>query len=291
MIELKNVSYVYDEKTGDEIKALSNVDFKIEDGEAWALIGHTGSGKSTLSEIISGLIKPTEGEVLVDGESIVKMKNPTGWLKGRVGMVFQYPENQLFEESVIKDIAFGPKNMGLSETDAYAAAREAMAMVKLGYEYDNLSPFELSGGEKRRVAIAGILAMHPDVLILDEPTAGLDPSGRDALLATLGKIKGNLCKSIVLVSHSMEDVALYADKILVMNKGRVFLKGDVKKVFSEREKLLEAGLDVPQVTRLMSRLCEKGHRFDDVIITVDEAVDAIMEKLQNVERYNDRAVL
>ncbi len=280
MIELKNVKCIYEKDTPDALTALEDVSLKIEDGETWAIIGHTGSGKSTLVEIMSGLLKPTEGHVFIDGCDITSLKKPLAAIKGKVGMVFQYPEHQLFEESVIADIKFGPKNMGLDEDECLKRAREVMELVGLPSEFENLSPFELSGGEKRRVAIAGILAMRPETLILDEPTAGLDPAGRDALLDMLGKIKGKLCKSIVLVSHSMEDVASFAQKAIVMHKGHIILEGDVKDVFEKSDILLSAGLDVPQITRLMQRLVSYGHTFDKTIVTVDDAVEAIYEKLK-----------
>lgn len=280
MIELINVNYTYEDKTPDACVALKNVSFKVQKGETWGIIGHTGSGKSTLTEIMSGLLKPTGGKFLVDGEDMTKIKSPVGALKGKVGLVFQYPEHQLFEETVLKDICFGPENMGLSDEECKARAREAMRLVGLDESYEMLSPFEISGGEKRRVAIAGILAMHPEVLILDEPTAGLDPAGRDNLLEMLKRIKGRLCKSIVFVSHSMEDVALYADKVMVMQKGEAIIKGEVREVFEKSDMLVNAGLDVPQVTRLIARLIDKGYDFDKTILTVEEAAEAIYNKLK-----------
>ncbi|MBQ8541197.1 MAG: energy-coupling factor transporter ATPase [Clostridia bacterium] len=280
MIELVNVNYTYEDKTPDASIALKDVCFRVNEGETWGIIGHTGSGKSTLTEIMSGLLKPCSGKVLFDGLDVTKAKNPAALLKGKVGLVFQYPEHQLFEESIIEDICFGPKNMGLSREECLKRAREAMRLVGLDESYENLSPFEISGGEKRRVAIAGIVAMSPEVLILDEPTAGLDPVGRDMLFEMLCNIKGKLCKSIIFVSHSMDDVALFADKVLVMNGGEVLLKGDVNEVFEKSSMLEEAGLDVPQVTRLIARLKEKGHRFDGAILTVEDAAEAIYSKLK-----------
>ena len=244
------------------------------------IIGHTGSGKSTLTELMSGLLKATKGAVLVDGIDIKNCKSAVKELKGKVGMVFQAPEHQLFEETVIKDICFGPKNLNLSEDECIKRAREAMRLVRLGEEYEQLSPFELSGGEKRRVAIAGILAMQPDILILDEPVAGLDPVGRDNLIDTLIAIKGEMCKSIVMVSHSMEDVARACDRVLVMNKGNLIMNGTVREVFSRADELVNIGLDIPQITRLFARLNEKGYGFDKNILTVEEAVEAIYYKLR-----------
>lgn len=280
MIKLVDVSYTYEKNTPDAYKALKNVSFEVKKGETWAIIGHTGSGKSTLAEIMSGLLKPDSGEVFIEGENISKLKSPMAKTKGVVGIVFQYPENQLFEESVIKDICFGPKNLNLSDEECEKRAMNAMRLVGLDERYASLSPFEISGGEKRRVAIAGVLAMQPKVLILDEPTAGLDPVGRDMLFSLLGNIKGKLCDSIVFVSHSMDDVALYADKVLVMNGGTVMMQGDVREVFEKSEELEKAGLDVPQVTRLIARLNEMGHAFDKSCLSAEEAADAIYEKLK-----------
>ncbi len=280
MIELIDVGYTYEDNTSDASVALRNVSFEVKKGEVWGIIGHTGSGKSTLTEIMSGLLKPTDGRVIVDGEDITLVKNPMSKTKGKVGLVFQYPEHQLFEETVLKDICFGPSNMGLSKEECERRAREAMALVGLSEKYALLSPFELSGGEKRRVAIAGILAMHPKVLILDEPTAGLDPVGRDMLFSMLGDIKGKICDSIVFVSHSMDDVALYADKVLVMNGGEVLMKGSVSEVFEKSGALEAAGLDVPQVTRLIARLNDMGHNFPKTLFTAEDAAEAIYERLR-----------
>lgn len=283
LIEFKNVTYVYKNKGQADRVAVNKVSFCINDGEFVGIIGHTGSGKSTLTELMSGLIKATEGSVIVDGVDIKNAKSAVKALKGKVGMVFQYPEHQLFEESVIKDICFGPKNLGFDEEECVKRAREAMALVRLGEEYENLSPFELSGGEKRRVAIAGILAMQPDVLILDEPVAGLDPVGRDALIDTLMAIKGKMCKSIVMVSHSMEDVARSCDKVIVMNDGNMVKCASVREVYSDADTLVHIGLDIPQVTRLIARLNEKGYNFDKNILTVDEAVEAIYKRVKGME--------
>ena len=280
MIELVDVSYTYENNTPDAKKALNGVSFDVKKGETVAIIGHTGSGKSTITEIMSELLKPDSGKVFVDGEDIALLKRPMSKTKGKVGLVFQYPEHQLFEESVIKDICFGPKNMGLDEMECQRRAKEAMALVGLDESYESLSPFEISGGEKRRVAIAGIIAMQPEVLVLDEPTAGLDPRGRDMLFEMLGKIKGKLCESIVFVSHSMDDVALYADKVIVMDHGRVLLKGTVSEVFEKSEELEAAGLDVPQVTRLIARLNEMGHNFDKRLLSVEAAAEEIYKRLK-----------
>lgn len=281
MIELKNVSYKY-ENNNESVYALKNVSLKIEKGEFWGIIGHTGSGKSTLTELMSGLLKATEGDVLVDNINPKKTKNSVRELRGKVGMVFQYPEHQLFEETVLRDVCFGPKNLGCGEEECIKRAKEALRLVGLGEEYENLSPFELSGGEKRRVAIAGVIAMEPIVLILDEPAAGLDPVGRDALLDTLMKIKGKLCESIVMVSHSMDDVASCCDRVLVLNRGEVVMSGSPREVFSNAEKLSDIGLDVPQITRLIKRLNADGCGIDEGVLTVDEAAEAIYKKLKEL---------
>ena len=284
MIRLKDIEYKYENTSSRTTYALKGVSLEVKDGEFWGIIGHTGSGKSTLSEIMSGLLKPDKGFVEIDGEIIKEKKNYLKAFRGKVGMVFQYPEYQLFEETVIKDVCFGPRNLGFSEEECLKKARRAMRLTGLSEDFENLSPFELSGGEKRRVAIAGVIAMEPDVLVLDEPTAGLDPVGRDNLLEMLGNIKGELCKSIVLVSHSMEDVASFCDKVLVLNDGSTVLSGDVREVFKEAETLISVGLDVPQITRLIYRLNKDGYNLDKNIITVDEAVEAIYNKIKEAEK-------
>lgn len=282
MIELKNVSYIY-ENNNEKVCALNNVSIKIEKGEFWGIIGHTGSGKSTLTEIMSGLLKPSSGEVLIDGEDIGKEKNAVRRIRGRVGMVFQYPEHQLFEETVLKDVCFGAKNMGLSESECEERGRDALRLMGLGEEYENRSPFELSGGEKRRVAIAGVIAMRPKTLILDEPAAGLDPVGRDALLDTLMKIKGTLSKSIVMVSHSMEDVARCCDKVLVLNDGSVAACDCPREVFKRGKELEKMGLDVPQITRLVRWLNDDfGCDINPNIISVEEATEELYKKIKEM---------
>lgn len=281
MIELKNVSYKY-ENNNESVYALKNVSLKIERGEFWGIIGHTGSGKSTLTELMSGLLKATEGDVFIDNINPKNTKNSVRELRGKVGMVFQYPEHQLFEETVLRDVCFGPKNMGLSEEECIKRAKEALRLVGLREEYESCSPFELSGGEKRRVAIAGVVAMQPKVLILDEPAAGLDPMGRDALLDTLTNIKGKLCESVVMVSHSMEDVALCCDRVLVLNRGEVVMQGSPKEVFSNADKLSDIGLDVPQITRLIKRLNDDGWGIDEGVLTATDAAEAIYKKFKEL---------
>lgn len=276
LIEVRNVTYYYDGNSSARQYAVENVSFDISEGELWGIIGHTGSGKSTLTELMCGLIKPRSGEVVVEGTSLAEKKHAVRELKGKVGLVFQYPEHQLFDETVLKDVSFGPKNLGYSEKESAEMAREAMRLVNLGENFENLSPFELSGGEKRRAAIAGVLAMKPNVLILDEPTAGLDGAGRGELFELLLKIKKMWCRSVVLVSHSMEDVARLCDKVLVMNGGRLFAKGSVKEVFSRRDALRSIGLDVPEITRVAIKLKEMGCGIDENIFSVDEAADAVL---------------
>lgn len=280
LISLDNVSYYYDSNSPDKTAAVKNVSLEINDGEFWGIIGHTGSGKSTLTELMCGLIKAASGTVTAFGTDLKTTKNTVKALKGRIGLVFQYPEHQLFEETVLKDICFGPKNLGCSEKDAEERARKAMKLVGLDEKYEQSSPFELSGGEKRRAAIAGVLAMKPEVLILDEPTAGLDPAGRDELLEMLSEIKKTWCRSVVLVSHSMEDVARTVDKVLVMNDGEAVLCGGVREVYSDAERLLDIGLDVPQISRLIARLNKMGWNLASDILTVGEAADAIYNKLK-----------
>lgn len=287
MIKFENVSYSY-KNTTQKTDAVKNVSFTVNKGDFLGIIGHTGSGKSTLTELMSGLLKPDDGEIYVDGTLVNVCKNAVRELKGKVGMVFQYPEHQLFEETVIKDICFGPKNLALSQEECLLRAREAMTLVGLDSSYEELSPFELSGGEKRRVAIAGVIAMHPKVLVLDEPTAGLDPAGREALMKVLKNIKGNIIESIVLVSHSMEDVAAFCNKVLVMNNGERVKFGTVRDVFADSDYLLSIGLDIPQITRLISRLNDAGYGFDKNILTVDEAFGAIYNRIRGIEDVEGR---
>lgn len=280
LISLENVSYNYDTNSPDISAAVKNVSLEINDGEFWGIIGHTGSGKSTLTELMCGLLKAQSGTVTAFGLDLKNTKNTVKALKGKIGLVFQYPEHQLFEETLLKDICFGPKNLGCSDEEARERARRAMELVGLDEKYEQSSPFELSGGQKRRAAIAGVLAMKPEVLVLDEPTAGLDPVGRDELLEMLSEIKKSWCRSVVLVSHSMEDIAKTVDKVLVMNNGEAVLCGGVREVYSDAEKLTRMGLDVPQISRLTARLNKLGWDLSPDILTVDEAADAIYNKLK-----------
>ena len=276
MIKVENLSYIYQQGMPFEKHALYDVNLEIQDGEFVALIGHTGSGKSTLIQHFNALVKPTSGKIYIDGVDITDPKTDLRVMRRTVGLVFQYPEHQLFEETVYKDIAFGPSNMGLSEQEIKDRVYSAIDLVGITEEQLEKSPFELSGGQKRRVAIAGVLAMKPKVLILDEPTAGLDPAGRDEIL---GSIKKPHEKSdnmtVIFVSHSMEDVAKIANTVIVMNKGHMFMHDTVGAVFSHGDELREMGLNVPQITQLMAVLRDKGVDVPKNIYTVDAAVDAV----------------
>ncbi|MBR6321984.1 MAG: energy-coupling factor transporter ATPase [Lachnospiraceae bacterium] len=273
---LNHVSYSYDPEATEPKYAVKDVSLTVRDGEFCALIGHTGSGKSTLIQFMNGLLKPTEGEVLFNGENIFDKKYPIRTLRQKVGLVFQYPEHQLFEETVLKDICYGPKNMGLEKDEILSRARHAMKLVGLTENYEEKSPFELSGGEKRRVAIAGVLAMKPECLILDEPTAGLDPAGRDDILGTVRALSDEENIAVMLVSHSMEDVALYAERLLVMNHGTLVYDDTPRNVFKHYKELEEMGLSAPQVTYIAHALREKGFDIDENVMTVAEAKAEIL---------------
>lgn len=279
-IKIENLTHVYMPKSPFEKKALDNVNLVIEDGEFLALIGHTGSGKSTLIQHLNGLLEPTSGRILVDDIDITNKEAKLTEIRKKVGLVFQYPEYQLFEETIEKDIAFGPNNLELSSEEVSRRVKKSMEMVGLDYEtYKNVSPFDLSGGQKRRVAIAGVIAMEPKVLILDEPTAGLDPKGRDDILEQIKLLHEKYKMTIVLVSHSMEDVGKLAQRIVVMNKGKVELLGKPSEVFKEVETLEKIGLAVPQVTYLMRVLRERGFNVSDEIFTVEKGTEAILKVL------------
>lgn len=292
-IEVKNLTYIYDPGTPNEKKALQDVNLTIHKGEFIGIIGHTGSGKSTLIQHLNGLVKPTSGQVLCDEEDIfqepnVKSKKQARALKGakmkrirqKVGLVFQYPEHQLFEMTVAKDIAFGPTNMGLPQEEIDKRVDEAMKMVGLKEKYKEKSPFELSGGQKRRVAIAGVLAMQPEYLILDEPTAGLDPKGRDDILSQIQKLQKEQGITVILVSHSMEDVAKYVDRIVAMGKGRVQFDGTPEEVFDHAAELKNIGLGVPQVTDLGMQLKENGFDVPEAILTLDQMEAYLLKKFK-----------
>lgn len=276
MIKAENVNYIYQQGMPFERQALYDVNIEIEDGSLVALIGHTGSGKSTLIQHFNALVKPTSGKIIINGIDVTAPKADLRLVRKTVGLVFQYPEHKLFEETVYKDIAFGPKNMGFSDEEIDKRVRESAALVGLKEKHLTRSPFDLSGGQKRRVAIAGVLAMNPKVLILDEPTAGLDPKGRDEILATIKKLhEENKEMIIIFVSHSMEDVAKTAERVIVMNGGHVEMQGTVAEVFAQAEHLQKIGLNVPQVTLLTDKLRLAGYDLPEHIYTVKYAADAI----------------
>lgn len=279
VLELKNLSYVYGTGTPFEKTAVNNLSLSIERGEFIGIMGHTGSGKSTLVQMLNGLMKPTSGQVLLDGEDIWANPKDIRKIRFKVGMVFQYPEYQLFEETVAKDIAFGPTNMGKSGAELEKAVNDAARFTGLKDELLEKSPFDLSGGEKRRAAIAGVIAMNPEVLVLDEPTAGLDPMGRDVLLSQIVQYHKERKNTVILVSHSMEDIARVADKIIVMNKSNLVMFDKTKEVFSKGRELEKIGLRVPQITKIMLELREKGFNVPEGILTVDEAMDCISSLL------------
>lgn len=277
ILETKKLSCVYSQGTPFEHNALLNVDFKAYQGEYIGIIGHTGSGKSTLIQHLNGLLKPTSGQVLLHGKDIWESKESVRDAKFHVGLVFQYPEYQLFEETVYQDIAFGPRNMKLSEEEVDRRVRQAAQFVGLQERHLKKSPFELSGGQKRRVAIAGVIAMEPEVLILDEPTAGLDPVGRDAILANIRQYHESNNSTIILVSHSMEEVARSVDRIVVVNDGEIPFTGTPHDVFSHSKELRQMGLGIPQVTQVFQRLKELGLPIeDDCVYTMEEAKAALM---------------
>lgn len=283
-LKLEHVQYTYSPSTAYEIHALKDVNLEIPDGQFIGLIGHTGSGKSTLVQHLNGLVKPTSGHIYFNGEDIYAEGYDMRKLRSKVGLVFQYPEHQLFEVDVFSDVCFGPKNQGLSKEEVEARVREALIQVGLDEKLWQQSPFELSGGQKRRVAIAGVLAMHPEVLILDEPTAGLDPKGRDEILDEISALHREHHMTIVLVSHSMEDIARYADRIMVMNHGEKIFDAPPKEVFRHYKELEAMGLAAPQITYIVHGLKEHGVPIADDITTVTEARDAILHLLGKDER-------
>lgn len=278
-IIIDHLNCIYEAGTSMEVAALKDINLVIPDGQFIGLIGHTGSGKSTLVQHLNGLIQATSGTVYFNGEDIYEKDYDRRKLRSKVGLVFQYPEHQLFEETVFKDVCFGPKNLGLSEKEIELRSYEALKQVGLADEYFYQSPFDLSGGQKRRVAIAGVLAMKPEVLILDEPTAGLDPKGRDEILSLIKNLQTESGMTIILVSHSMEDVAKYVDRIIVMNKGGVMLDGVPKDVFTHVEELEAVGLAAPQVTYIMHSLQKSGFDVNIEATTVEEACESILGAL------------
>jgi len=276
-----HVCYEYEGNGNVPVKALQDINLTIEDGGFYGLIGHTGSGKSTLVQHMNGLLHPTSGEIYYDGADISVKGYDLKSLRYNVGLVFQYPEHQLFEATVFDDVCFGPKNMGLSKQEVELRAFDALQKVGLSHDQFYSSPFDLSGGQKRRVAIAGVLAMKPKILVLDEPTAGLDPKGRDDILNQIKKLRDEDNITIVLVSHSMEDVANYVDKLLVMNHGRLMFDDTPKEVFAHYKELEEMGLAAPQVTYIMNELAGKGLNVDTTSTTIKEAADSIVAALNN----------
>ena len=280
-IRMEEVSHIYMQGGPFESTAIYDIDLEIKDGEFVGLIGHTGSGKSTLIQHMNGLLKPTKGTVYVAEFRIVNDTKDLIKIRQKMGLVFQYPEHQLFEETVALDVAFGPKNLGLSKEEIEKRVEEAIRLVRLDYDQiKDRSPFELSGGQRRRVAIAGVLAMKPEVLILDEPTAGLDPRGRDEIFDEIKALHRDKKLTIILVSHSMEDVARLVDRIIVMNKGQIALTGTPREVFARSGQLKEMGLDVPQVTNLMLALKEKGLDVPSDIYTVEQAKEVVKKILE-----------
>lgn len=282
MIKIEKLSYIYNQGSPFEMRALDNVNLEIKDGEFIGLIGHTGSGKSTLIQHLNGLLKPTEGKIFVGNDDLTSDKTDLMAVRRKVGLVFQYPEHQLFEETVYKDVAFGPSNLDLKKDEIENRVKEAIELTGLNYEeVKDRSPFELSGGQRRRVAIAGVLAMKPEILILDEPAAGLDPKGRDEILGQIKKLYEKSNITIILVSHSMEDIAKLANRLIVMHKGTVNMDGTPREIFLRVNELEEVGLGVPQITYLMRELKRRGKQVREDIITVDEAKEEIIKLIRS----------
>ncbi|MFP4661201.1 MAG: energy-coupling factor transporter ATPase [Halanaerobiales bacterium] len=282
LIELKNVSHIYDQ--GDDSRALDDINLVIKDHEFIGLVGHTGSGKSTLVQLFNGLITPTKGEVLIDGVNITEKKGNIKQIRQKIGLVFQYPEHQLFEETVFNDVAFGPRNLDLPEEEVAKRVRDAIRLVGLDYdEFRERSPFNLSGGQQRKVAIAGVLAMKPEILILDEPTAGLDPQGREQLIKLLEFLH---CAgiTIILISHRMEEIARLSGRVIVMSKGKIKYDNTPVEVFSSVEELRELGLDLPEITEILWRLRRKGHDVRTDLFTIDQAVKEIVGELRGLKK-------
>jgi energy-coupling factor transport system ATP-binding protein len=282
IMKINDLNYIYNPNTPFEKKALDSINIEIDEGEFIGLIGHTGSGKSTLVQHLNGLMKPTSGNIIIDGKDITHKDTKLKLIRQKVGLVFQYPEHQLFEETIYKDISFGPKNLGLDEREIEKRVKESMELVGLDYgTLKDRSPFELSGGQKRRVAIAGVIAMKPKILILDEPTAGLDPKGRDEILGEIQKLykKGDI--TIILVSHSMEDIAKLVDRILVMHRGKVAMDDTTEEVFKRADELKDIGLGVPQITEFMKLFHQKGNDVKETVLTVEEGRDEILRYLRS----------
>lgn len=281
-IEVKNLTHIYNKGMPEKSVAVDNVSFTINRGEFVGIIGHTGSGKSTLIQHLNGLLMPDEGSITIDGEEITRQGFSLIDIRKRIGLVFQYPEYQLFEEDVKTDVAFGPKNLGLDEDEMSKRVRTAIELVGLDYdEVADVSPFDLSGGQKRRVAIAGVIAMQPDILLLDEPTAGLDPKAHQDILDMIQRIHENVSSIIIFVSHNMNDIARLSDRVLVMHEGKLVMNGTPKEIFSESEKLFEMGLGLPEVTKLMQDLTLGGVKVPTSVLTIDEAEKILIEKLKD----------
>ncbi len=285
-IELKNISYIYGKDTPFERVALHNVSMTFQSGMITGLIGHTGSGKSTVAQLLNGLLQPSAGQIYVGGINIWAEPKKIRDIRFRVGLVFQYPEYQLFEETVYKDIAFGPVNMGLKADKVRERVMEAAAFAHLREELLEKSPFELSGGQKRRAAIAGVMAMEPEVLVLDEPAAGLDPRGRKKILGGIQAYQRQKKNTVIMISHSMEDMAVYADRLAVMNQGELFFEGSKEEVFSRAEELKAAGLAVPQITELVGRLRQLGVDVPGNIYTVADAYEILLSAYRNAEKVH-----
>ncbi len=279
MINVENVTYTYMSGGPFEMTAVNDISLKINDGEFVGLIGHTGSGKSTLIQMIAGLLKPTSGKITVNNHILYEKTTDMRKVRFETGLVMQYPEYQLFEDTVYKDIAFGPTNMGLSEKEVKERVYYAAELVGFNKDFFEKSPFDLSGGQKRRAAIAGVIAMMPNILILDEPAAGLDPAGRDEILYNIGELHKKMKVTVVLVSHSMEDIAKLSERVVVLNEGSLLIDGSLKEVFSKSRILEETGLSVPEITRVCRMLKEKGLPIDDGILTVGDAVSILKEIL------------
>ena len=279
MLEFQNVSHIYGMNTPFEKAAVDGVSFKIPEGKVTGIIGHTGSGKSTLCLMMNGLLKPTSGKILFHGKDIHEKGSNLRDLRFKIGLVFQYPEYQLFEETVEKDIAYGPRNMGLSEEDIKERIQYAAHFTGISDELLKKSPFELSGGQKRRVAIAGIIAMDPEILVLDEPAAGLDPKGKAEILGGLCDFRKKRDNTLVIISHSMEDIGMYSGSLITMSKGKILLEGEPEKVFGNRDTLIDNGLSVPEVTEIMSRLKKQGYDVNDGCFTVEDAAKEICRLL------------
>ncbi len=288
-IKIENLDYVYMQGSPFEKKALDNINIEIEDGEFIGLIGHTGSGKSTLVQHLNGLLKPHSGRVIINGHETTTKGEELKKLRCDVGLVFQYPEHQLFEETVYKDIAYGPTNLGLSKEEIDVRVRDAARSVGLTDDVLDKSPFDLSGGQKRRVAIAGVISMQPSVLVLDEPTAGLDPAGREEILSQIKSIHNEGNMTVILVSHSMEDVARLVNRLIVMNEGKVFADGTVDEVFSRGKELKNIGLNVPQVNVLIDELISRGLDINPAIYTVDAAKRELLEYFRKIKEGNENA--